>query len=71
MSVAYFYCFLWVKIVWDINLNFFFLIFLYVCVCVSVCKHTHTKWMYTYALAYIVLFAKMVAEEDTLFFFFY
>lgn len=72
MSVDHFCCFLWVKILWDINLNHFFFHFsicvCVVCVCVCVQTYSHKISVCTCALAYMDLFPKMVAEEDTLFF---
>lgn len=37
--------------------------------CVYVCTNIHKISVYTYALAYMALFAKMVAEEDRYTFF--
>jgi len=43
MSVDHFYCFLWVKILWDINLKHLLPVFLYVCVCLCTNIHKTSK----------------------------
>lgn len=47
MSVDNFYCFLWVKIHWDIKLKHFFsYLHIYVCVCLCLYKHTWNICVY-------------------------
>lgn len=40
------------------------------CVCVCVCTNIHEIFVYTYDLTYMALYAKIVVEEDTFFYYY-